>query len=594
MGLPAGSPTGSSVVFGPFRLDLDRRELWKDGGRVALTPKALDLLAVLAQNAGRTVTRQELIDAVWPETTVEENNLHQQIGTLRRVLGSEWAGLVETVPRVGYRMGLPPNGTPARGARGTVRRRQAALILGALLLLTVLAATRLPRGASSRTTKISSIAVLPFTNQGTNQDDAYLGFAIAEALIRRLGAARDLTTRPISAISRAADATTAATAGRTLGVDSVLTGTVLRTPAKLEVMARLVRVDDGAVLWSRAFERNPSQLFDLPNDIYDSVARELKLETMAERAPRRRPPPVPEAYEEYVRGRYLWNRRTTDGLRKSIEHFKRAIELDSNYALAWAALADAYGFLGMPEVSVAASRALALDDTLAEVHSGRALRYLLEDKNFALAKREFERSIELDPHNATAHHWFAFYFAAIGDFDSALREIHAARQADPSSLIIQTDVGHILYLARRHDESIAQLRQVIDLDPTFAQAHGRLALPLQATGRHEEALRELELAASLDHHNQTARLSYAEGMALAGRAAEARALLEKILATPPVNEYEVALARLALGERDRAIQSLVRAYETRQAGMALIKVEPKLDPLRNDPRFDELLARVGL
>lgn len=585
----------TGLAFGPFVLDMREHTLQRDGDFIALTPKAFQTLRTLAEHAATVVTKDELIQAVWPDLVVEENNLNQQIRALRKALGEEGETLIETLPRIGYRLNAEV--FPVAASRRQISKPQLkwfAWAIAILLLVSIPTASLLVQ--STTTPNIGSIAVLPFTNQSSDPDDAYLGFAVAEALIRRLGATPQIATRPASAISQFVDQLSEpAAAGRSLRVQSILTGTVLRTQTKLRVTSRLIRVDDGAVLWSGEFERLPLQLFDLPNDIYESVARELKIEPAANTAAEQRRPAVPEAYEEYVKGRFLWNRRNTENFEKAVIHFKRAIELDPNYAAAWAGLADAYGFLGNPEGAAAQRHALALDDSLAEARAGRALGYLVSDFNFALARKEFEKAIQLDPGYATAHHWYAFYFAAIGEHDRALEEIRKAKRIDPSSLIINTDYGQILYYARRFDEAARHMEEVVALDPNFAQARIVLALAYMRTARHDEAIREMRAGEKL-HGYRNDRTGYATALATAGRHAEARRIIEEVLANPapPGEEQGLAEAYAALGEKELALDWLERAYRARRAGVALMNVEPKLDSLRGEPRFDELVQRLGL
>lgn len=578
---------GPSLQFGPFRLDLASRELWRDGMRVVLTPKAFDVLAILVENAGRTVSREDLILAVWPGVVVEENNLHQQIGIVRKALGNPWSELIQNVPRVGYRMDV------ALPSPSVAKRGRLALITGLLLIVGASAISFLLRGELSTVTEIRSLAVLPFTNQSSNQEEAYLGYAISEALIRRLSTAKNLSTRPASATTRYLDAPASPiAAGRQLRVESVLTGTVHRTAGDIRVTARLMRIDDGRVLWSARFHRRSAQLFDLPNDIAAAVARELKLDLGAtEHVQPAGRPSVPEAFEEHMKGRYLFSRRTTADFEKSLAFFRRAIELDPNYAAAWADLGTSLAWVGRrSEGRKAREKALELDDSLAEARAGRALEYLVEEFNFPLARQEFERAIQLSQNNPTVHHWYAYYFAARGDFSNALEQMRIARRLDPTSLIIQTDTGEILYLARRFQDAIGQLEHVLQLDPQFAQAHGKLAGAYQAVGRHEDAIRHARRLVELDpagpHKTRLAQI-----LASAGRTREARDVLGDPAAYP---EYPVAEVLAALGEKDRAFEWLDKAYRNRSAGVVLMKVNPGLDSLREDPRFDEIQARVGI
>lgn len=590
----SGAPSAAPLDFGPFRIDLSSREVRRNGERLVLTPKAFDILVALVSAGGRIVTRQELFEGVWAGISVDENNLNQQIRILRKALGPEWAAAIETVPRVGYRAVLPHGGAGTRRSRWirlTIGRAIAAGLV--VVLLAVSAASVLVESGSERVPAPSSIAVVPFFDNGGGED-AYLGFAIAEALTAALGSTRGLRARPVAAGTTLLDEPLeAVAAGKRLRVEAVVSGSVRRSGGRIRVTARLTRVEDGAVMWWGTFDRPVSELFGLPGDVYRSLAAAMRLQEPEIALRRTRQPASAEAYEEYAKGRYLWNRRDFESMQKSVDHFRRAIALDPNYAAAWAGLGSALGFLERPEADEATSKALALDDALAEARANRAVGYLLGRFDFALAKREFERAIRSDPYCATAHHWFAFYWAAVGDLDRALASVDQARRLEPSSLIIQTDVAQILYYARRYEEARAQVEGVIALDPTFAQAHRVHSAILIALGRYDEAVSAIQESVRIDGWTDDPRVAYA--LARAGRHAEAREVVERVVAAPHPNApYFLAEAWTALGDHHRALLWLERAYAARRVDVALIKVEPKLDPLRDEPRFDELLARLGL
>lgn len=299
------------------------------------------------------------------------------------------------------------------------------------------------------------------------------------------------------------------------------------------------------------------------------------------------------AYENYLKGRHHWNRRTSPDFRQAVEYFRTAVEQEPKFALAWAGLADAYNFLGdAPRAKVAAQRALEIDEGLAEAHAAMANVSLFHDFDWAAAERHFKRAIDLNPSYATAHHWYAFLLAANGEFDEALREIERARSLEPLSLIINTDVGQILFYARRYDEAIRKFREVLRLDPDFAQAHAALAEAYLRTGNPEEA--RTELPASAFTQSFLGELHTVAGEQT--RARELAARLENEFHTDRHTDSAYRIARLyaALGLSTKAVEWLDRSFTSRDGNLAMVNVDPAFDPLRNDPRFGDFLQRTGL
>jgi tetratricopeptide (TPR) repeat protein len=313
-----------------------------------------------------------------------------------------------------------------------------------------------------------------------------------------------------------------------------------------------------------------------------------------------------EAYQNYLRGRFFWNKRTSESMKKGIEYFDQAIRFDPNYALAYAGLADSYNVLSqvgelsaheaMSNAKAAAITALKIDDTLAEAHASLALVNEVYEWDWTGAEREFKRAIELNPNFAQAHHWYAMFLSAMGRHDEAVAEIRRAKELDPVSLIVNTNEGWILYCARRYDEAIEQLRKTVDLDPSFANAHYKLALVYEMKGMYQEAVEEFLKTKSLTGANQetVAMLQAAySGSGWQGYCRQELNRLKQEAKGKYVSSKYFVLSYLQLNEKESAFEWLQKAYEERGEVLLYLKVDPRFDPLRSDPRFKDFLQRVG-
>jgi TolB-like protein/Tfp pilus assembly protein PilF len=452
----------------------------------------------------------------------------------------------------------------------------------------------------------NSIAVLPFKTIG--EGDEHLGLGVADALITRLSRVRRIGVRPISAVHRfTALGQDPIAAGRALGVDAVLDGRVQRADRRIRVTVELISVKDGRVLWTETLDEHSDDIFKLQDVIAARVVGSLPAAlTSEERAlVAKRHTTNPEAYEAYLKGRFFWNKRTQEGFTKAVDHFRQAVRLDPGYAQAYAGLADCYVLGADPlplkehtrRLKETAGRALELDETLAEAHASLAYYVGAVEWNWEEAEKGFQRAIELNPGYATAHHWYAYHLAAMGRLEEAVAEIERSRVLDPLSLIINTDVGHILYFARRFDEAIDQYRRVLDMDANFAVAHLRLSEAYLAKGMYAEAVAEYNEAKRLGVANPEGWLGYAH--AIMGRTDEAQrevAELKRLTESSGSGcMYRLAKIYTALGNHDQALAWLESTYEARDTGeLALIKVDPMLADLRSHPRFERLLRRMKL
>ncbi len=571
------------LEFDGFTVDFGSRLLLRGDRPVALTPKAFDTLAALLQNPGEVLAKEDLLARVWPDAFVEEGILTQNIYTLRKAL-QEAGGArtyIETIPRRGYRFAGPVS---ERGERGGAPRPEAVA-------------------------RVASLAVLPFEPLAGNPDDAYLGLGLADSLITRLSNLRRIAVRPTSAVRRYLGVEREpAAVGRLLQVDAVLDGTIRRSGDWLRITVQLVNVRDDAPSWATQLNARSTDLFALEDSISQELAEELKLRLSPEERDRltRSATSHPEAYDAYLRGRYFWNRRTFEGLSKGIDLFRRAIELDPGFALAYAGLADCRVLLPLhgavlprdvfPQAIAAAERALEPDDSLAEAQTSLAYARFMYERRWEEAERGFRRALELSPGYATAHQWYSFLLAALCRHGEAIAQARQARALDPLSLVINADLGMVLCFAR-DPAAEAQLRQTLELDPAFAYARWELGVALQQQGRLDEAITELRLASSMAPDNPVTQAVLGQALARAGQTGEARkilAILEERATREPVEASLFGFLWAGLGERDRAIDCLEEACDQGSRFVAFLATWSIYDPLRDHPRWPGLLRRAGL
>ena len=528
--------------FGDFVLDGSQRRLLRSGEDVYLPPKTFELLLHLLQNRGRVLTKDELLEAVWPDVNVVENTLAQRIREIREALGdgTHGARFIKTVPRVGYQfiaelddepagVGAQPLAIASPEAAGTVAiggRRGAetdvpvskqhqltlpvaiacVMLVGLIGVGYCLARIR-PAPPPTSPAAITSIAVLPFKPLVAEGRDASLELGMADSLIMKLGSLGQITVRPLSAVRRYTDVEQdAVKAGRELRVDSVLEGHIQRLQDRIRVSVSLRRVRDGQQLWADRFDENWTNIFAAQDLVSQRVAAALALALTGEeqRQLTKRYTENPEAYGAYVRGRYFWNTGTAEGYRKAVEEFQRAISVDPNYSLAFAGLADSYNLLGsygdMPmreaheKAKAAAQQAVDLDDQIAEAHTSLGAITAGYDWDWAKAERHFVRAIELKPRYATAHEWYSEYLSWMGQHDKAIRVAQQALDLDPVSLRANSHVGLALYRARQYEAAIERFRETLHLNQDFADAHVMLGVTLVQTAMYGEAIAEFQRA----------------------------------------------------------------------------------------------------
>ena len=495
-----------------------------------------------------------------------------------------------------------------------VRRRgvdKRLLVFPALLAIIVVVGLLGYRYATSPTAeRINSIAVLPFQN--TNSDADYLSDGLTDSLIYRFSQLPNLKVSPTSSVMRhkgsAADVSQIA---NDLDVDAVLSGRLTQIGDDLSISVQLIEAGTKKLIWAEQYNRKMTDLLVTQREIAREIVEKLKLKVSGEeKGLAKHYTESNEAYQSYLKGRFYWNKRTEEGMRKALEYYQQAIQTDPKFALAYGGLADAYALLGvadasggippheaMPKAKAAALRALEIDDTLAEPHVSLAHVKYYFDYDWAAAEREYRRAIDLDPNYPTAHQWYAIYLMSAGRFDEAVRESRRAQELDPLSLPINMTLGWVFLNARQYDQSVEQLSKTLEMDPNFLLARHRLGLVYEQQGKYGEAIAEFDQVVNLSPGKPLGIAARARAYALSGKRVEAQkglAELQELLKHRYVSPASIALVYAALGDKDQAFAWLDKADKERDANMARLKVDPRFDTLRSDPRFVDLLRRVGL
>ena len=636
------SSTTPVYRFGVFQINVAARELRKHGVRVRLPGQPFCILTILLEKPGEVITREEIQKKLWSSDTFVdfEHSLNSAIKKLRAALGDtpENSKYIETIPRVGYRFIAPVEEVTAKGESAantplatssfTVptaveksSKRRWATLIGASIVLIAAAGGYIQwsngRLRTKPTTGRVMLAVLPFENLTGDAGQEYFSDGLTEEMIAQLGR---LDPDHLGVIARTSVMHYKHTEAqldqiaRELGVQYVVEGSVRRDAGKVRISAQLIQMKDQTHVWARQYDRELSSLLALQGEIAQEVANEIEL-TLGQRHERvaagpqlAASPNSYEAYELYLKGRYFWNKRTKEGFEQAAAYFQQAIARDANYARAYAGLADTYGLLStwymvphsefIPKARVAALKALQIDDGMAEAHASVALIAENYDYDWVTAEKEFRRAIQLDPGYATAHQWYAEYLSWQGRFDEALAESERARRLDPLSLIIATDHGQILFLSRQYERAIEQSRAVLEMEPTFPRVYNVLIDAEVQSGKFADALADSERFRRAVGSNVPLWEVQAYINGRAGRQAEARHALAKLnQSLRPSEPGEIPLlltAYLGTGETDEVMALLQKAYSEQPNALTTLKVDPKYDRFRSDPRFQDLLQRIGL
>jgi TolB-like protein/Tfp pilus assembly protein PilF len=571
----------SVLRFEPFELDVTTGELRKHGQPVRLQPQPIKVLALLAVNAGRLVTREELHAQIWSgDTFVDfEQGLNYCIKQIRAALGDDAKAptFVETLQRRGYRF------------IATVERVAA------------------PAGPAAGKVVM---AVLPFENLSGDPDQEYFSDGLTEEMIAQLGR---LNPQRLGVIARTSALQYKRTPkgidviGRELGVAYVLEGTVRRSGDQVRVTAQLIQVSDQTHMWVQSFDRNVGDILALQSEVARAIADEIRVQLTPQEERRLASvrPVDPAAYEEYLKGRYFWNRRTRESLDKSVRHFEGAIERHPQYAAAYAGLADTYltlldyNYLPPRDAFSLAGRAvlesLRLDDALAEPHTSLGhLRF--HEFNWHAAEEEFSRAIELNASYGTAHYYRGNLLAALGRFEEALREAQGALELDPMSANTRQNRLFLFYLARRYDEALEQAIEALEIDSSLPNVHYFLGLIYERLGRYREATASFERINPVPaFRGSTVSAAFGYAQAKAGnrtQALEVLTRLEELAGRQYVSSYDLALLSLVLGQTDDAFAHLARAHDEYSSFLPFVNVDARFDGVRSDPRFKDLVRRL--
>ena len=576
---------GAVVRFGVFEFHLKSGELLKQGRRVRLSGQPSQILAFLLRRPGELVAREELRQALWPaDTHVNfDQCLNAAMKRLRRALGDspEKPLFVETMARRGYRF-IAPATAPGESALPTMRPVHA----------------------------VDSIAVLPFENATADPDADYLVDGLTEAIINaisRLPALRVLARSTVFRYRR--KPVDCRALGRKLNVGAVLLGRVSQRGDELMIGTELVEVQSGWLIWGEQFSRKPSDVLLIEAELSAKIFEKLRSELAGKAnpaVPARRRTESTEAYQDYLKGRYHWNRMSASGLQTSVDYFQHALEKDPGFALAHAGLSDSYCLLGffdllppaeaMPKAKECAMRAIEIDGDLAEAYASLASVLKVYDHDWLAAERRYQQALQLNPNYVHAHRGYAALLAAMGRFAESVLQIRHAQDLDPLSVVVSMEMAWNFFIAREYDHAIQQALRVTHLDPEFPSAQYILGLACEQKGRFAEARAALERSLAGSHSHPSGVASLGRLFGVAGHREEALRMLDqlnRLASSGYVAPFWHSILCTGLGDIDAAIAHLERSYAQNDVWLVWLNTEPRLDSLRADPRFQQLLRRVG-
>lgn len=630
--------------FDNVTVDCENFRLQRDGRNIALTPRAFDVLLFLLQHAGRVVEKQELFESVWKDTFVSDNALTKIVKDIRHALEDDANSprYIETVPKRGYRfiavfkLAEEPDPATAQDKAASLRERETSdappsqptslndadrprtkrrrpSLIGAIVLVLLISAAgyfviaKLFPKTTAPNAPIDSIAVLPFENGTQDPNTEYLSDGITESLINSLSRLSGLKVIPRSSVFRyKGKEQNAQKVAAELNVRAVLTGSVKQVGDRIVITVRLD--DANQHIWGEQYQRPFTDILAMPSEIAQEVSAKLslKLSGAEQQRLRKLDTKSPEAYQFNLMGNYEANKHTQTDLQKAIDYYNQAIERDPNYALAYFGLSLCYGVLGnnylrphevYPKAREYAAKALAIDDTLSEAHSGMSAVNLYYDWNWAAAEKELNYAQTLNPNNAEAHLLRGDCFEIMGRFDEAQAERKRSLEIDPLVLRFSMVAGATLYFARKNDEAIEQLKKMINFEPRYVLAYYYLGQAYEQKKMYAQAIATFQKGIDQAERHPQLVASLGHAYALAGQRDKALQAVEELRQTAKrrfVSPYLIAVIYVGLGENEQAFVWLDKAVEERSFFLIWLKVEPLMDSLRSDPRYTSLLLRVGL
>jgi TolB-like protein/DNA-binding winged helix-turn-helix (wHTH) protein/Flp pilus assembly protein TadD len=640
---------GEFIRFGAFQVDSSSGELRKNGIKIRLPDQSFQILQMLTESPGKVVTREELRNKLWPADTFVDfdNGLNSAILRLRNALGdsAEHPRYIETLPRRGYRFvaevtteaatapgtGAPPDSIEREEIASSVEsegseaakpsplpllRRAgrfgvaavAASIAG-ILILSLYLGRQWPFGTNAAV-KIQSVAVLPLENLSGDPSQEYFVDGMTDALITDLAQVQALrVTSRTSTMQYKGSKKRLPQIARELNVDAVVEGTVVRSGERVRIDAQLVQANTDRHLWAKSYERDLRDVVALQGEVARAIADEIHVYVSPEERSRlaAATPVNGEAYQAYLKGRFLWNERTEKSVAKGIEFFEQAVAKDPNYAFAYSGLSDSYGLLGFYGVlppreayeraKAAAVKALDINPSLAEAHVSLGETKFFLDSDWPGAEAEFKKAIELDPKYDTAYRKYSNYLIAMGRTEESIAAAKKALELDPLSITLSTHLGWMLYLAHQTDLAVQQYEKTLEMSPNYARARRDFSLALVEKGRYEDAIREARRGIELSQASPLMLEAVGYAYAKAGKKDEARKVLRdlrELSRNRYVSSFNLAVIYAGLGEKDAAFSFLERAYQEHAGQLIWLDVNPALDSLHSDARFAELVSRVGL
>lgn len=652
--MPGDLQSSRALRFGPFEADLNSCELRKHGVKLKVSEQPFQILAILLEKPGQIVTREELRALLWHgDTFVDfDHGMNNAVMRLREVLGDSSGNprYIETIPKRGYRFvsavtSVAPSESvgfastqyvaaiSSRLASSPSIQREADLVyvdrsrltLPRIALITVL--TLIVVGLSALTVhyvhgvdasrmlaqRNSSLVVLPLEDLSGDKEQDYFADGMTDDLIANLAKIRSLRVVPRStAMSYKGARKPLSEIASELNVDAVVEGTVMRAGNRVRITAELVQVSTDRHLWADTYESQIGDVLTLQNRVSSAIVEQIRISLTPEekeRLAKNAPAISPEAYENYLKGRYYWNKRSEESLTKAIEYFQLATERDPHYALAYAGLADCYSIIGsaivgsVPSTEVAskakaaALKALELDSSLAEAQTSLATVRFNYDWDWPGAATGFQNAIALNPNYATAYQRYSLYLMAMARPQESLAQMNKARDLDPLSISMNFSLGWRLYMARQYDQAIAQLRNTLEMDPNFALPRMVLGQAYEQKGSYGDAISELQKAAKISHDNPMMLGELGHALALAGKKTEAERILRQLKEMSRkqyVSPFYIATVYAGLRDKDNAMDWLEQAVKDRSNAVVFVKVDPELDELHSNARFQLLLRHLSL